>query len=485
MSRNVFISFSSKDRAVSEKICDALESRGHRCWISTRSIRPGENFQESIVAAIRAARVMVLVFTRHANESSEIKKELALASQGGLAVIPVRMEDILPNDAFAYEFATRQWLDLSSDWDRHIEVLAAEIERHVSPGLTDPDPAAPTRSALAGKATLAAPVMNNLPVQATSFIGRAADLQELTGLITAHRIVTLLGSGGLGKTRLSLEAAGQIKNAYPDGVWFLELAPISDPRLVAESLATLLGLPVPEGRTATEVAGGYLRHKTVLVILDNCEHLIASAALAEGLTRACPGCSVVASSREPLGVSGEMIFRMPLLGVPPAGSALDAAGALTYPAIRLFVDRAASALGRYELSDADAPIVAAICRQLDGIALAIELAAPRLKMLKPAQLLERLADRFKILTGGSRTALPRQQTLRALLDFVDHVYAADSVVRETTESRIYDRLTAILLESGCDSVIARQRGRAGALSLDEAAALALRSVASPDLRPGA
>ncbi len=411
MTKPIFISYASKDHVAGEGICDALAGLGHRAWIASRDIGPGENFQEAIVAAIRSARIMVLIFSANANASDEIKKELALASQHRLAVIPVRIEDVPPIDAFSYELATRQWIDLFKDRERGLERLAEQVAVLLAP-------LGPRADSGAASVTEDWAIPTNLPVQVTSFIGREVERATLSDLVLSHSLVTLVGAGGLGKTRLSLEAAGAIKSAYPDGVWFLELAPLADGRLVAESLANLLGAGTNPNQTATETVTRFLRVKRVLIILDNCEHLVpATAALATAIITQCPRVSIMASSREALGIAGEQVFRMPHLASPAASDQPSAAEALAYPAVRLFVERAAASTGGFTLTDVEAPTIAAICRRLDGIALAIELAAPRLKMMKPAQLLTRLDDRFKILTGGSRTALPRQQTLRALIDW--------------------------------------------------------------------
>jgi predicted ATPase len=404
----IFISFSSKDRKIAETICDALESRGYPCWISCRNIGPGENFQEAIVKAIRSASTMILVFTANANNSDEIKKEVVLAGQHKLVLIPLRVEDIVPQDAFAYEFATRQWIDMFGDWERAIDRLAGQIGSAVrmTPARPAPEPVAPEAPS------------TNLPQLATALIGRQTELDEIKTRIESHRLVTLLGSGGIGKTRIALQAGADLAGRFPDGVWLLELAPVTDPALVAEMLCGLLGVPATGTRPAVEIATGYLRQKKLLLILDNCEHLVATAAqLADALFKRCPEVSILATSREILAVPGEAVYRMPSLGIPPDAEGIAASEALQFGAVQLFVERAAAALGSYTLSDADAPSVAAICRRLDGLALAIELAAPRLKILRPPQLLEKLSDRFRVLTGGSRTMLPRQQTLRALIDW--------------------------------------------------------------------
>ena len=205
---------------------------------------------------------------------------------------------------------------------------------------------------------------------------------------------------------------------FPDGAWFVELAPLDRAELVGETVAAVFGLPVHGERPATDAIAAFLRSRRVLLILDNCEHVIAAAAkLADALLKTCPGVFLLATSREALSVAGEHAYPVPLLDVPPRSMSLTAAQAMEHSAVHLFVERAASALGRFSLTDETAPIVAEICRRLDGIPLAIELAAPRLKVLKPEALLARLDDQLHLLTAGSRTAVPRQQTLRAAIEW--------------------------------------------------------------------
>jgi predicted ATPase/class 3 adenylate cyclase len=259
---------------------------------------------------------------------------------------------------------------------------------------------------------------NNLPRPATALIGREDELREIKALLGSHRLVTLVGSGGVGKTRISMEIGGALVEAYPDGVWLVELAPVSDPVLVPELVASLFGIAISAGRAPLDAVTSILRQKRTLLIIDNCEHLVeAVACLADAILRHCPGVSLLASSREPLAIAGEGTYRMPSLSFPDRPEGISAAHAMEFGAVRLFIERARSILPDFAIADCNAPAVSAICKRLDGVALAIELAAPRLKMLNPEALAKRLDDRFKLLTGGSRTALPRQQTLKALIDW--------------------------------------------------------------------
>jgi predicted ATPase/DNA-binding CsgD family transcriptional regulator len=262
------------------------------------------------------------------------------------------------------------------------------------------------------------PPAGRLPVELTSFVGREREVAEVVAALAGARILTLTGAGGCGKTRLALRAAGAAGARRPDGAWCVELAPIADPGLVAPALATALGVRPLPGRDDLAAAVAALASRRALVLLDNCEHLAEEAAgVAEALARGCPGVTVLATSREPLGAAGEVRWRVPSMTVPAAAEADSPAAALRSDAVRLFVERAGRARPGFVLTAAEAPAVVRICRELDGIPLAIELAAARMGALPAAAVADALADRFRLLTGGPRTALPRQRTLRASVDW--------------------------------------------------------------------
>jgi predicted ATPase len=258
------------------------------------------------------------------------------------------------------------------------------------------------------------PGAGNLPLTLTGLIGREQELAEAARLLEGTRLLTLTGVGGVGKTRLALELAHKLKRRFEGGVWLVELAPASEAAQVAPALARVFGLHEEPGRSLAGVLADYLRAKQVLLLFDNCEHLVAACAgLAESLLCACPGLKVVATSREALGVGGETVWPVPPLSLPDEHASPEALARA--PAVQLFVARARGVQPSFALIPRHAALVAQLCRQLDGLPLALELAAAKLKVLTLEGLGARLGDRFGLLAGGSRTALPRQRTLSAAI----------------------------------------------------------------------
>ncbi|HEY1656627.1 MAG TPA: adenylate/guanylate cyclase domain-containing protein [Candidatus Tumulicola sp.] len=259
---------------------------------------------------------------------------------------------------------------------------------------------------------------NNLPIQRTSFVGRESDVAAVKKLLGRHRLLTLAGSGGVGKTRLALQVGAALLDRYPDGVWVVDFAPITDPELVSSVIAQVLGMSQQEGRRIDESIPLWLKRKKLLLIFDNCEHIVdIAASLADAILATAQDVRILTTSRQPLDVGGEALHRLPSLSVPTEAVGLRMDEALRYGAIALFVDRAQTADTRFTLTNDTAPVVAEICRRLDGIPLAIELVAARVKVLSIPNLAHRLNERFRLLTGGSRSALPRQKTLSALIDW--------------------------------------------------------------------
>ena len=264
----------------------------------------------------------------------------------------------------------------------------------------------------------------SLPSRLTSFVGRDRHLAEVRRLLAGPcRLVTLTGFGGVGKTRLALEIAASVLDrsvtsgpAYPDGVHLVALAALGDPQLVPRAVATVLGLDEQADRSLPDLLISSLRRRRALLVLDNCEHVLeASAELVDQLLRACPGVQILATGREALGIDGETVWPVPPLDLPSGALTLE--GAVRADAVRLFVERAQGRWPELTLTERSLPAVVEVCRQLDGIPLALELAAAWLPTLTVEELAARLDDRFRLLTGGRRTALPRHRTLRAVVDW--------------------------------------------------------------------
>jgi predicted ATPase/Tfp pilus assembly protein PilF len=259
---------------------------------------------------------------------------------------------------------------------------------------------------------------NNLPTQLTNFIGREKEMRHARDLLKDNRLLTIAGAGGAGKTRFSLQIAADLIDEFENGVWLIELAALSDPFLLPESFLDSLGIREEPGKTPEQTLTDYLKGKEILIILDNCEHLIeACAVMAESLLLKCPKLKIIATSREALVCAGEQAYRIPPLAHPDLNCNDTPEQLAQYESVRLFIERALAVNPKFRVTNDNAPALAEICSRLDGIPLAIELAAARTKILSVEKIYERLDDRFNLLTGGKRTALPRQQTLRALIDW--------------------------------------------------------------------
>lgn len=271
-----------------------------------------------------------------------------------------------------------------------------------------------------------APRPHNLPRQMNALVGREETVDEVVARLRQYRLVTLTGAGGAGKTRMAIETGLRLDGDYADGIWLVELASILDPQLVGEVLCGALGVPVASDRPAVESAIAYLQQRQLLLVLDNCEHLVAEAAqLAQRLLAECPGISILATSRESLAIPGESLYRVPRLTYPDSVDDISVAEAGDYSAVRLFVERAAAVVDNFTLDATTAPAIASICRQVEGIPLAIELAVGRLKMMRPERLAEDLGSSFLSLRRSARAGLKHHETLRAMLDWSYDLLAPD------------------------------------------------------------
>jgi predicted ATPase/DNA-binding winged helix-turn-helix (wHTH) protein len=315
---------------------------------------------------------------------------------------------------------------------------------------------------------------SSTPLVLTSVIGRADIISTLTAQLQKRRFLSIVGPGGIGKTTVARAIADGLTPVYPDGVWFVALSGLSDLRHVPGAVIAVLR-HAPFGSTDLPSLVANLRGKRTLIVLDNCEHVVDGAAeLAETLLNAAPGVHIVATSREPLRADGEWVQRLPSLALPPTSGALSAAEALAFPAVQLFTERAMASMDEFELENDDVETVVEICRRLDGIPLAIELAAVRAAALGVRQVAAHLDDRFALLTRGRRTAMPRHQTLRAALDW------SYDLLPET-EAAVLRRLAVFTGDFSMDAASAVAGDLAGPVVLDHIANLAAKSLISPDL----
>jgi predicted ATPase/DNA-binding winged helix-turn-helix (wHTH) protein len=306
--------------------------------------------------------------------------------------------------------ALRRALGDGQAGNRYVVTVPGRGYRFVAPvSMLEPSAPAPPKSR--------AEAASNLPLPLTRMVGRAEIVAALGVQLAQRRFITIVGAGGIGKTTVAVAIADAVMPNYRDKVAFVDLSPLTDAALIPSMVAAILGLPTHSENALTALIA-FLSDKELLLVLDSCEHVVdAVANMVERVLEAAPGVHILATSREPLRAAGERLYRLLPLGVPPSSVGLKAEEAQAFPAIQLFVERAAAVLDGFELTDANAPIVADICRRLDGIALAIELAAGRIDAFGLRELAARLDDRFRLLTRGRRTALPRHQTLSTTLDW--------------------------------------------------------------------
>jgi predicted ATPase/class 3 adenylate cyclase len=327
-------------------------------------------------------------------------------AHGGQVLISQATHDLLLDEGGGAAGTATTLLDLGTHRLKDFQE-PQRIFQLRAPGLATDFP--PLRSAISP---------TNLPAELTSFVGREREAGEIRALLDRHRLVSLVGVGGTGKTRLLLHVAGEVVGKHADGEWLVELAPLREPGLVVEEAVRAVGVQVGPGQPAIGALIDFLRDKDLLLLLDNCEHLIEpAAALAEQVLGSCRSVQIIATSREALGISGEATYPVPSLGVPALSEEIDIEAIGSTEAVALFVERATTTLPSFRLDTSNAAAVVEICRRLDGIPLALELAAARVNVLSPAEIAKGLGDRFRLLTGGRRTAVPRQQTLQALIDW--------------------------------------------------------------------
>jgi predicted ATPase len=410
---DVFISYARSTQSQAELVAESLRSLGYSVWRDDQ-LPAHLAYSDVIEERLATAKAVVVIWSAEATRSEWVRSEANRAREARKIV-----QLSVDGTTLPMPFDQIQCADLSNwagevdtpGWKKVVASVAALVGGEGA--LPRDGPLSPGRETLRAQRST-----NNLPSQLTSFVGREREIQEISAMLESSRLVTLAGSGGCGKTRLALRIGADFADRVADGVWFVELAPLTDPGLVPQAVASTLGVKEQPGLSITDALTREVKGKELLLILDNCEHVVAaSALLCQSLLSSCPRVRILASSREALRVAGEVPYRVPSLATPSPKSAFDAETLAQYAAVQLFIDRVRAVRPTFGVDSSNAAAVASICHRLDGIPLAIELAAARLRSLSVDEVNNRLDQRFRVLTSGVRTVLPRQQTLRAMIDW--------------------------------------------------------------------
>lgn len=413
---HVFLSYASTEREQAVGIADRLESAGVHIWVDHQAIAGGTSWGAEIAAGIEHCSAFLLLCSEAAFASRNVRQEIQLAWKYQRPYVPLFLQSVaVPRDV-EYFLEGWQWVEVldlpETEWLPRLLHALKRLSVQ-SDGVTDPAPV--IQPAAARPALVSA---TNLPVPMSSLVGRRQEVEAVRRLLESNRLVTLTGPGGTGKTRLAVAVAAGLVDTYKDGIWLIELAPLADATLIPAAVAQTIGVKEQPDRPMAAALVAALKARHLLLILDNCEHLVSgAAALIDAIVAACPSVQVLATSQEVLRIPGEMVYRVAALTVPDEHDGRTPEAVQAYEAVQLFVERAAAVAPGFGLTAQNAAAIAEICRRLDGIPLAIELAAARARLLSPGQIAERLSDRFRLLAGGSRTALPRQQTLRGAIDW--------------------------------------------------------------------
>ena len=416
MSRKLFISYSHEDKLVAKQVAEALSQRGYEVFWDAK-IPTGMTFDTYIYHELEESDAVIVLWSKHSVDSDYVKEEAEYARKNSV-LVPLTIDATTLPFGFARVQSTDicGWRGSAKDprWQTvvdSIEAILGHEKRSVSHESESAAHEVPPLRTLDE-------VLHNLPIELTSFVGREAEVSEVAGLLNDARLLTLTGVGGVGKSRIALQVAAAAMEQYRDGVWLAELGALSDPELIPKQVAVAMGVQEQADRPIVATLLEVTSTKEVLLVLDNCEHLVEGVAvLAEELLRSCPGVRLLATSREPLGVSGETVWTLPPMSVPAVDLEPDPDRLGGIESMTLFIDRARLADRELSLTKDNAAACAEICRRLDGVPLAIELAAARVSALSPHQIAKRLDDRFALLVKSTRTALPRQQTLRATIDW--------------------------------------------------------------------
>lgn len=402
----VFISYASADRERVLHVVNVLQGAGITCWLDQHNIAGGTNWGGSIAAAIQGCAALVLMSSSASLSSRNVRQEIALAWQHDKPYLPLRLDmTSVPTD-LAYWLATAQWIEVL---DHPVEVWLPKASQTLAHLSVD----AP--AAMTSNATTATLIIRPLPIPVTPIVGRAVEIRKIMDRLSTARLVTLIGMGGTGKTRLAQEVALRVQPQFPDGVIWVDLASIADPALVIPTIATALGIKESGGQLPRDMLPHAIGTRRILLILDNMEQVIEAVRELSLLLSQCPLLHLLVTSRVALRVSAEQEILVAPLAVPEMTDDLERL--LETEAVAFFVQRAQAARPAFRLTSDNASAVTAICRRLDGLPLALELAAARIKVLPPQRLLERLAHPLDVLSGGGRDLPQRQQTLRTTIQW--------------------------------------------------------------------
>ena len=429
--RPLFISHSSTDRDRVRALAAALERAGRQVWIDVTDITGGASYGEAIVDAIRNADALLLMCSATSLASRNVRQEIALAWRFGRPIIPLRLEPVLVPDALAYWLETAQWIDVLDRPDRDwLPEVERALDRLASRATGDYVPQQDRGDVL---------LLAALPIPPTVIVGRERELAEIDERLRAGaRLLTLTGPGGTGKTHLALEAARAAASAYPDGTIFVDLAPLSDPAHVLPAIAVALGVRSSGEKSLATELGDFLHPRRLLLVLDNMEQVVGAAGGIAGLLTTAPGLAVLVTSRAPLAIRAEQELPIDPLPVPSPGA--DIPTIMASPAVTLFLERVRATGRQLEPTQTTIATVGEIVRRLDGLPLAIELAAARVKLFPPEALLRRLEHRLATLVGGPRDLPGRQQTLTATIGWSHDLLAPE-------EQTLFQRLA--VFAGGC------------------------------------